>query len=137
MPLTDDFIDWIVDNMLGNAVTPFDNSNAAFGVGDDNTAFSSSQSQLQAEANATEALRQGMNSGYPARDPDSDGSSNKQRYRATFGTSQANFQWQEWGIFNDPTSGGGVMENREVEYLGEKTNNVVWVFEVDVTLSTA
>lgn len=136
MPLTDDALDYFVDTMLGEDYTPYDNENAALGVGDDDTEFSSSQSELQAEANGTEAKRVGMNSGYPSRDPDGDGSTNKQRYQATYGTSQGNFRWEEWGLFNDSSEGAGVMLNREVEYLGEKSNNVKWVFEVDLTLAS-
>jgi len=136
MGLTSAACSFHATNMIGSAVTNFDNANAALGVGDDSTAFATGQTQLQAEANATSALRKGMDTGFPAQDPDADGSTNKVRYQATFGQAEANFQWNEWGLFNSTTAGGGVMHNREVEYIGEKTNKTTWVFQVDVSLIT-
>lgn len=137
MGLTNDGTNVIASALIGESAYPlFDNTNAALGVGDDNTAFSASQSQLQAEANGTDALRKGMNSGFPDRDPDSDGSDNLLRLQSTFGTSEANFNWLEWGVFNDTTSGGGQMLCRVQEDLGTKTNASKWVLEVDLTIST-
>ena len=136
MGLTSAACDYHTDTMLGNSVTPFDEANAALGVGDDSTAFTSGQTQLQAEVNGTGAVRKGMDSGFPVQDPDSDGSNNKVRYQTTFGQSEANFRWEEWGVFNSATSGDGVMLNREVEYIGEKTNKATWVYQVDVSLIT-
>ncbi len=123
--------------LLGDGVeTLFDNSNAALGVGDDNTAFAATQTQLQAEKNGSNALRKGMNTGYPARNPDSDGSLNKTRYQASFGSSEANFDWYEWIVANDTTAGGGRMLCRFVEDLGTKRTGT-WVLEVDITLATS
>jgi len=123
-------------NMIGGSETLFNNANAALGVGDDNTAFATSQTQLQAETGATSAIRKGMDTGYPNQDPESAGDNNKLRYQATFGQSEGNFQWNEWGLFNNVTAGAGVMHNREVEYIGEKTNKTTWVFQVDISLIT-
>jgi len=135
MPLTDIGTEVMAGRILGDgSFLPFDNTNAAIGVGDDNTAFATSQTQLQAEANATSALRKGMNSGYPIRDPDSDGSGSKTRYQVSFGSSEGNFTWVEWGVFNSTTSGGGQMPLRVVESLGTKSGGT-WVFEVDVDIS--
>ena len=137
MPLNNPGTDLIASALLGDGAFPLlDNANAALGVGDDNTAHDPSQIQLQAEANGTSALRKGMNSGYPSRNPDADGSENLTRYQASFGTSEANFDWLEWGVFNDVTSGGGKMLCRIVEDLGKKTNASKWVLEVDLTIST-
>lgn len=137
MPLTNDGTNVIASALIGEgAYTTFDNANAALGVGDDDTTFSASQSQLQAEANGTSSLRKGMNTGYPNRDPDADGSDNLLRLQSTFGTSDANFNWLEWGVFNDTTEGGGEMLCRIVEDLGTKTNASKWVLEVDLTIST-
>lgn len=132
MGLTDDAVVFHVDNMIGETVTKFDNTNAALGVGNGTTAFATSQSDLQ----GTSKIRKGMDSGYPVQDPDSDGSDNKVRYQATFGQTEGNFRWEEWGLFNSVTAGAGVMHNREVEYIGEKTNKATWVFQVDISLVT-
>jgi len=133
MPLTNDGAVAIASALLGDGgVTLFDNANAQIAVGDDSTAFSTSQSQLQAEANGGNHLRKGMNTGYPLRNPDSDGSLNKTRYQTTFGTSEGNFRWEEWGITNSATVGGGEMLFRIVEFNGEKSSSATWVFEVDL-----
>lgn len=137
MGMTNDGAKFHAQNMLGESVTNFDNANAAIGVGDDNTAFSTGQSQLQAELNSTSAQRVGMDSGFPSRDPDSDGSDRKIRFQSTFSGSEGNFSWLEWGIFNDATAGAGVMHNREVEDLGSKTNNLKRILQVDVQLVPA
>lgn len=136
MALTDAGANVIASTLLGDgSYTLFDNTNAALGVGDDNTAFATSQTQLQAEANTTSSLRKGMNASYPSRNPDTDGSENLTRYQSTFGTSEGNFTWREWGIFNSSTSGAGEMLCRVVENLGTKTSSAKWVFEVDITVT--
>lgn len=137
MPLTNDGANLITSALLGDGDYPLlDNDNAALGVGDDDTSFSANQSQLQAESNDTDSVRKGMNDGYPSRNPDDDGSENLTRYQTTFGTSEANFSWEEWGVFNDSSSGSGTMLFRTVESLGTKTNASKWVFEVDLETTT-
>ena len=51
----------------------------------------------------------------------------------TFATTDANFAWNEWGIFN--AASGGRMLNRKVESLGTKTSSATW--QLTVTLSLA
>ena len=136
MSLTFDGRDFHATNWIGNSVTHFDNANAAIGVGDDNSPFSQYDSQLQAEANGTNAIRKGMDSGYPSQDPGSAGDDHKIRFQSTFAEGEGNFSWLEWGIFNSTTAGGGVMHNREVEDLGSKTNKIQRIFQVDVQLTT-
>ena len=47
--------------------------------------------------------------------------------------SEANFAWNEWGIFNAAT--GGVMLNRVVESNGTKQNNQTWILDISVTFT--
>ena len=61
--------------------------------------------------------------GYPTR------SGNVLTFKATFGSEEANFVWNEWGVFN--AMSGGVMLSRKVESMGEKVSGSVWV---DVTI---
>jgi hypothetical protein len=56
-------------------------------------------------------------------------------FRSTFGTSEAHFAWQEWGVFNAST--GGTMMNRKVESLGTKTSSQSWQITVTITLAVA
>ena len=61
--------------------------------------------------------------GYPTR------SGNVLTFKSTFGSSEANFVWNEWGVFN--AMSGGVMLSRKVESMGEKVSGSVWE---DVTI---
>ena len=66
-----------------------------------------------------------MDVGYPVVN------SNVVTFRATFSQAEANFAWNEWGIFN--AESGGVMLNRSVESNGTKQDNQTWVMEVSLT----
>jgi hypothetical protein len=113
--------------MNDSATASFLNStNAHLGVGSSNTAFAASQTDLQA---ASDKLRKAMESGYPTR------SSGALTLRSLFGTSEANFAWQEWGVFN--ASSSGTMFSRKVESLGTKANTQSWQLTVTLTLAAA
>lgn len=122
MALTTAGRDFMVASTHTAASTPFNNANTYIGVGDSTTAFSAAQTDLQA---ATNKLRKAMDATYPQV------AANVVNYRATFGTSDANYAWQEWGIFN--ASSGGTMLSRKVESLGTKTSAQTWVFTVTLT----
>ena len=116
----------MVQATVGAAVTAFNNANSYIGVGDSTTAHAVSQTDLQA---ATNKFRKAMDATYPS------GGSNVLTFRSTFGTSDANFAWNEWGVFN--AASGGTMLNRKVEALGTKTNTQTWQFTVTLTFTTA
>lgn len=126
MPLTDAGRNHLVQAGIGAAVTPFNNANSYIGVGDSSTAFAAGQTDLVAATNKT---RKAMDATYPS------GGSNVITFRATFGTGDANFAWNEWGTFNAPS--GGTMLNRKVESLGTKTNTQTWQFTTTLTITTA
>ena len=107
-------------------ITVLNNANAYLGVGDSTTAFSAAHTDLQA---ATNKLRVGMDATYPQR------SSNVLTLRSTFTTGQANYAWDEWGIFN--ASSGSTMFSRKVEALGTKTSAQSWVLTATVTVAAA
>ena len=111
--------------VAGTGGTQFDSSNAYLGVGDSSTAESATQTDLQA---ATNKLRKAMNSGYPTY-----GTSQKVTYQADFGSSEANFAWNEFGVFN--ASSGGDMMNRKVSSQGTKTSGQTWRLTLEITLS--
>lgn len=124
MALVNSGRDYFVDAVVGTAVTPFDTANAHIGVGDSATAHAVAQADLVATTNK---LRKVQDGGYPTR------STNVLTFRSTFGTADANFAWNEWGVFNAAT--GGTMLNRKVEALGTKPNTQTWQFTVTVTIS--
>ena len=112
--------------LMNDSATFLNSSNAHLGVGDSSTAFAASQTDLQAASNK---LRKGMEASYPTR------SSGALTLRSLFGTSEANFAWNEWGSFNASTS--GVMFTRKVESLGTKTNTQSWQLTATITLAAA
>lgn len=112
--------------LMNDSATFLNSSNAHLGVGDSTTAFAAAQTDLQA---ATNKLRKAMESGYPTR------SSGALTFRSLFGTSEANFAWQEWAVFN--ASSSGTMFSRKVESLGTKTNTQSWQLTATVTVAAA
>jgi len=132
MALTEAGRDFIAGALIGTATPLFDNTNAFIGVGDDNGAYVATQTQLEAERNATSSLRKAMDGSYPIQDPEADSSNNKIRFRATFGSADANFHWEEWGIFNHGVTGS--MLNRIVDDQGTKASGATWIFEVDLEI---
>lgn len=119
-------------NFLANAIinngspTFFTNANAHIGVGDSTTAFSAAHTDLQA---ATNKLRKAMDSTYPTI------ATNVLTFRSTFATGDANWAWEEWGVFN--ASSSGTMLSRKVEALGTKTSAQSWQMTVDLTITAA
>lgn len=127
MGLTNAARDVIAKAMTGEAFTPFNNANAYIGVGDSATAFVATQTDLQAGANK---LRKAMNATYPQR------TANAVTYKATFAAGEANFPWNEWGVFNGP-AGTDTMLNRKQEALGTKLNTQIWDFSTTLTYQAA
>jgi hypothetical protein len=116
----------------GNALTYFNNGNAAIGVGDSSTAAAATQTNLQA---ATNKLRKAMDATYPLHTDATTVGAATATFRSTFGTSDANWAWAEWGTFNSATDGTGRMLNRKVESLGTKTSAASWTFTIQLTLA--
>lgn len=122
MALTAAGVNFISQAILGQG-TFFNAANARLGVGNGTTVFAASQTDLA----GTSKLRKAMDSEYPKVTPP------KVTFKSTFSPSEANFTWNEWGIFNAAT--GGVMLNRVVESNGTKQSNQTWVLEVEITFA--
>lgn len=116
----------------GQALTYFNNAQAAIGVGDSTTAAAATQTNLQA---ATNKLRKAMEATYPTHTDGTTSGAATITFRSLFATGDANFAWQEWGIFNSATDAVGRMLNRKVESLGTKTSAASWQLTVTVTLA--
>lgn len=112
----------------GQALTFFSSGNARIGVGDSTTSAAATQTDLQASSNK---LRKAVDS-VTHTDATTSGAATI-TFIATFATSDANYAWEEWGIFNAAASGR--MLNRKVATLGTKTSAASWVFTVTITLS--
>lgn len=119
------------ERLIGTGITAFDNTNAYLGVGDSTTAAADTQTDLVASTNK---LRKAMDATYPQHsDSTSSAGAKTITFRATFSTSDANFAWQEWAVFNASTAGR--MLNRKVESLGTKTSASTWVLTITLTLA--
>lgn len=124
MGMTNAYRDFQAQAAIGEAVTAFNAANAHIGAGDSTTAFAATQTDLQA---ATNKLRKAQEASYPTR------SGNVLTFRSLFGTADANWAWQEWGIFN--ASSAGVMMSRKVESLGTKTSAQSWQVTATITIN--
>jgi hypothetical protein len=104
--------------------TAFNNASARIGVGDSNTAASASQTDLQASTNKTYKAQE---TSYPSR------SSQTVTFRSVFGSSDANYSWQEFTVDNG--SGEAKTLNRKVSDQGTKASGQTWTVDVAITLS--
>jgi len=123
MALTNAGRNFIAQAIINDTPTFFTSANARIGVGDSSTAFAANQTDLQATTNK---LRVAMESGFPTR------TDNLLTFKSSFGSSDANYAWNEWGIFNNASA--GVMLNRKVEALGTKSSGT-WVLTVELTVT--
>jgi len=112
----------LVTGAVSGADHIFDNAAAQIGVGDSNTAANATQTDLQA---ATNKSYKGMESGYPT------STSQKATFKASFGSSEANYAWEEWVVKQSTSS---ICLNRKVESLGTKSTGT-WTLEVEISLS--
>lgn len=124
MPGTNAYRNLVTAGAVAGTLTAYSNANAHLGVGDSASAFAATQTDLQA---ATNKLRRPMDATYPQV------ATNLLTARASFGTAEANFAWNEWGLFN--AASGGTMMNRKVESLGTKTAAQAWQLTVTITHS--
>ncbi len=123
MPGTDAYRNLLASATTTGTMTAYSNANSYLGVGDSTTAFASTQTDLVA---ATNKLRKAMDATYPQL------STNVITFRSTFATGDANWAWQEWGVFNASTA--GTMMCRKVESLGTKTAAQTWQLTATITL---
>lgn len=89
--------------LIGGAGQAFNNANAYIGIGDSATAAAVGQTDLQASTNK---LRKAMDATFPSI------SGQVATFKSTFGTGDANYQWNEIGLFNASSSGS--MFSRQV-----------------------
>lgn len=122
MPLTNVGLDAFAAAIIGQLPVLFDNANARLAVGDSSAATAPSQTNLQ----GTTTFRRSMDPGYPTV------TGSTLIFRGTFGENDANFPWNEWGIFNAAV--GGIMLDRVVEYNGTKLEGQTWVMQVELEL---
>lgn len=112
--------------VCGTGGVKFDNSNAYLAVGDSSTAAAATQTGLQASTNK---LYKAMDTSYPTY-----GTSQKATWKATFGSSEANFAWAEMSVANGNSDSADNL-NRVVSAQGTKTSGQTWELTLEITLS--
>lgn len=105
--------------------TNFANANAYLGVGDSSTAFDVGQTDLQAAGNK---FRRPMEATWPQL------ATNVLEFKSAFATGEANFAWNEVGVFN--AAAAGTMLCRVVQSLGTKVSGT-WTLTHSVTVVAA
>jgi hypothetical protein len=116
----------LIDIICGlGTPTKWDNSNARLGVGDSTASESPTQTGLQASTNKTYKT---MDSGYPIR------SNQTAEWRATFGSGDANYSWEEYTVVN-ASSDTGKNLNRKISSKGTKASGETWTLSLQITFS--
>lgn len=126
MGLTNAMRDLIATGIATGTISPaFNSANAYIGVGNGAGAFAAAQTDLLGASK----FRKGMDGTYPQQ------AANVLTYRASYALGEANFDWNEWGVFNHASA--GTMFNRKPETLGTKAATQSWQFTVTLTLTAA
>lgn len=112
--------------LTGGAATAFSNANAYLGVGDSSTAESAAQTGLQA---ATNKLYKAMEATYPSI------SGQTVTFRAVFGSTDANFAWNEFTVANGVGGDSTTNLNRKVSAQGTKASGQTWTLDLQITFS--
>jgi hypothetical protein len=116
----------LIDIICGlGTPTKWDATNARLGVGDSNVAPAATQTGLQAATNKTWKV---MDATYPQR------SLQTAEWRATFGTADANYAWEEYTVVNAPDDTGKNL-NRCIASKGTKASGESWVLSLKITFS--
>lgn len=116
----------------GQALT---NTATRLGVGDSTTAATVADTDLGAAAGSTHRFFMTMDATYPSV------SAGVLTAKATFGTADGNFAWQEWGLdIGTPTVTSGTTVNatffnHKIASLGTKASPAVWALTVTVTIA--
>jgi hypothetical protein len=119
----------LLDLLIGGGNYPaFNNANSYLGVGDSTTAFSAAHTDLQAASNK---LFKAMDATYPSV------AAQTVSWRATFGTTEANFAWEEIGVKNGSGAISATVKllNRRVATAGTKAAGSTWTLTLTITVS--
>jgi len=115
----------LIDVLCGlGSPTKWDNANARLGVGDSSTATSPTQTGLQGANKAFKV----MDDTYPKR------ADQTAEWRATFGSEEGNFAWEEYTVVNASDDAGKNL-NRCIIGKGTKASGESWTLSLKVTFS--
>jgi hypothetical protein len=115
----------LIDIICGMGTpTKWDNSNARLGVGNSSASENASQTGLQGESKAFKS----MDGGYPQK------ASQTVEWRATFGSDEGNFAWEEYTVVNAADDTGKNL-NRKTASKGTKVSGETWTLSLKITFS--
>jgi hypothetical protein len=117
-------INFIWQAVMGSSGLTYFGSNSCIGIGDGAQSESPSQTGL---TGANRYYKQ-VDSGYPQLN------NTQLVFQATFGTSEANFAWNEWTVANG-CADSYININRKAVNLGTKQSGYTWVFQVWLTIT--
>ena len=109
--------------IIGGAETAYNNANAELGVGNSSTAANSTQTDLQGASTEWNA----MDATYPQV------SGQIVTFRSTFGSTEANFAWEEFSVRNGSVANKNL--NRKVTSKGTKASGETWILSLTIELS--
>lgn len=112
--------------MTGGSATAFNNANARLGVGDSNAVAAATQTALQATTNK---LYKTMETGYPQV------LNQSVVFRSVFGSTDANFAWEEFSVMNGADETTAKNLNRKVSSQGTKASGQTWQLDLTITFS--
>jgi len=112
--------------MIGGGGTVWNNANSYLGVGDSATAEAAAQTGLQA---ATNKLYKAMEASFPSR------ADRVMTWKAIFGTSDANYAWEEFSLSNSSGGDSGTNLNRKVSSKGTKVSGETWTLYFTLTVA--
>jgi hypothetical protein len=119
----------LLNLLIGTASTQaYDATHSRIGVGDSSTAAAATDTSLVAATNKFFHLVDSVPTV----------SAQTVTFVATFGSSDANYAWQEWCIDQGTasnTTGVAPALNRKVQSMGTKASGATWVFTVSITIA--
>lgn len=115
----------LLNLLIGGGGTAFNNASSYLGVGDSTTAAAATQTGLQA---ATNKLYKAMEATYPSI------AAQTVTWRSVFGSSEANFAWQEFTVANGNSDASENL-NRKVSAQGTKASGQTWQLDLTITFS--
>jgi hypothetical protein len=110
--------------VTGQSTNTFTNAQAQIGIGDSSTAAAAGQTDLQAATNKTYV---GMAASYPTVP-----SAGSVQFQASFGSSQANYAWNEFVIKHGTSA---ISIDRATGTWGTKASGTTWVATVTLSIS--
>lgn len=128
--LLNDGINFLLNRLIGGAdgtYPAWNNANAHIKVGNGTAAFAATQTDLQGGSTAEKP----MDATYPQV------SAQTATWRSTFGSSDANFTWEEVGVKNGSGAISSTVKllNRKVQSFGTKVSGATWTMTLQITIS--